>query len=417
MKDSTDVTRKAPKMASAAVAKGGSSPLYEKDLRGLRHAADKSPRSRLLLQQNQQTEDEFVVVCTVEEVELSLSSVVAMPDLSETDSECSMRQSSCDEKLEARVRATQQVANVHELALLESASGARALARKLGGETTSCDDDVDDAARKCELESFLQGLSRGGAGPVVEEPVELGPTTGEGLALLVRDRPIRTRYSCRDLVGDSASAKDESEHQARRDIERDSLVVQGTTQTKLEGRVGYDTVVDKLVRCGQKLVERADAAEWRQDLKDEDYRNLAKLSLRAVNRTESGGLALVALQRLIKSCDVVPVPDSKKAEPLKVTLALGPFYQNSSWRWGLVAQVEGSTFYRLFAQDDFDNELPVHCRATYSNNVLLPLDALGGDPNIVYDRDTATVDLHLTHHRLRVDSLADELDGYAVVDK
>ena len=92
---------------------------------------------------------------------------------------------------------------------------------------------------------------------------------------------------------------------------------------------------------------------------------------------------------------LVPVPDSKGAEPLRLNFKLGPYHcpATHAWRWGIKAHVQGATFYRLYAPDDFDTEV-LRARATYANSLLLPLDGLG-DADPLYDRKTATVDVSI----------------------
>lgn len=367
-----------------------------------------APRRQKLKRSSSGVDEEFVVV-TVEEVELSLSSVVALPDEDEED-ECR------DERLEARVKATQQVASVHEIALLERAAAARALARQLSGAVDEPnEDDTADALRRATLDAQLRKAS------IVSQrfdPATQGWPQFQDCDEVLAALPLKLRVSCTELAT-AASSRDASEHQARRDIERDSLVVDND---KMEGRLGYDFVVLKLARAQKRLVGRADATEWRSVDADE-FAGLAKLLLRAVNRTESGGLALEALQRLLQHT-LTPVPDSKNAEPLGVQLRLGPANIHGLWRWGLLALVQGSTNYRLYAGDDFDHVV-AHARATFSNYLVLPLDALdrgakAHPPQVYYDPANALVDLELHSDAQprakarRVDDL--DAQAYAVVD-
>ena len=63
---------------------------------------------------------ENYVIVTIEEVELSLNAVVALPSDDEDDNE-----GAADAALEARVAATQQVADVQELWMLDRSAKAR----------------------------------------------------------------------------------------------------------------------------------------------------------------------------------------------------------------------------------------------------------------------------------------------------
>ena len=140
-------------------------------------------------------------------------------------------------------------------------------------------------------------------------------------------------------------------------------------------------------------IENGDAAAWRSSVDDSLYEAFAKAALVAVNRTESGGAALDAVVATVAGEDgsklLVPVPDSRRAEPLRVHLDLGPYACDDGWRWGIRARVEGTTFYRLFAPDDFDEER-LRCTARYANALLLPLDGLGAE-DVVRDASRASV--------------------------
>ena len=142
---------------------------------------------------------------------------------------------------------------------------------------------------------------------------------------------------------------------------------------------------------------RADAAAWRSSVDDTTFEAFAKAALVAVNRTESGGAALDAVVATVAGEDgsklLVPVPDSRRAEPLRVHLDLGPYACDDGWRWGIRARVEGTTFYRLFAPDDFD-EKRLRCTARYANALLLPLDGLGAEA-VLRDASRASVGVAL----------------------
>ena len=404
---------------------------------------------------------EFVFV-TVEEVELSLSSVVALPAEKGVGSD----EEDDGRVLEARVRASEQVANVHELALLQRSSWTRALSRKLMAESSSgvCRRDEEevlreesDGRRRAELEATLRetwALSEvdDDSEKDLEEAIGSFRDAEEAVTFLKeRGRCVALSLSKRRPRQKDLSANDVSEAQARKDIERDNLVVRvdesGTpkaatsflkkkrSQASLldassssnnasskslflgdeRRRPGaqlhatceakaYDVVLASIADAQRTLVRRADAGDWRP-IDDVDLKALAKASLRAVNRTESGGLALETLADLLPSC-LTPVPDSRNAEPLRIDLSLGPAEDPSAtstynWRWGLRANVEGSTLYRLFASDsDFSRPIAL-ARATYCNFLILPLDALDQKkdqpgPVVLYDRHRASVNIHIS---------------------
>ena len=92
---------------------------------------------------------ENYVVVTIEEVELSLNAVVALPSDDEDDNE-----GAADAALEARVAATQQVADVQELWMLDRSAKARRDAALLGGSSEAVVPE-DDEMRRNQLRASL----------------------------------------------------------------------------------------------------------------------------------------------------------------------------------------------------------------------------------------------------------------------
>ena len=338
--------------------------------------------------------DEFVVV-TIEEVELSLSTVVAVPD-DDSDDERS------DAALEARVVATQQVAAVHEFELLRRARAAQNLAARLtggaavaggGGDARlgQLESTLRAAAGDCRLSAEVPDAAAADAAVACAAAALGARDDPRGVAAAASAAPVRVSVAARGLAqaAAAASAKDGGEAQARRDIERDRLVLDGGDVVE-GGRVGYDRVVDRVVAAAARLVGRADARAWRS-VDDGAFRAFGEAALRAANRTESGGVSLEAVT-LALDARLEPVPDARAAEPLRVSLALGPARAaDGAWRWGLKAHVAGSTGYRLFAPGDFDDPL-LRARCAYANTLCLPLDGLRGDA-VLYDRQAARIDV------------------------
>ena len=75
-----------------------------------------------------------------------------------------------------------------------------------------------------------------------------------------------------------------------------------------------------------QLVRRADIDEWRR-AKDGEPEASTKCALKADSRTESDGVAFEALQHVLAGAPpfLIPVPDSKRAEPLRISLKPGPW--------------------------------------------------------------------------------------------
>ena len=219
---------------------------------------------------------ENYVVVTIEEVELSLNAVVALPSDDEDDNE-----GAADAALEARVAATQQVADVQELWMLDRSAKARRDAALLGGSSEAVVPE-DDELRRNQLRASL--ITRQAPCPSLNPPPSF--TTTDDLVAHVQEGVTYTH-----AVKQSATKRDGGEAQSRRDVERDRLLLDGRGPALEGGRVGYDRVVASLVSAQRKLVQRADAAAWRSSVDDSLYEAFAKAALVAVNRTESGGAA------------------------------------------------------------------------------------------------------------------------------
>eukprot|EP00633_Aureoumbra_lagunensis_P007941 CAMPEP_0197314040 /NCGR_PEP_ID=MMETSP0891-20130614/31814_1 /TAXON_ID=44058 ORGANISM="Aureoumbra lagunensis, Strain CCMP1510" /NCGR_SAMPLE_ID=MMETSP0891 /ASSEMBLY_ACC=CAM_ASM_000534 /LENGTH=390 /DNA_ID=CAMNT_0042802273 /DNA_START=72 /DNA_END=1244 /DNA_ORIENTATION=- len=346
----------------------------------------------------------------MEEVELSLSEVVALPSSEDDEDE------DAGIVLESRVRATREVAEVHEVALLQRTASARELVKELS--IGNSEEVQDEARRLSELEASLH---------VAWEKVVLHQDENNDFVQLKNCQSIEDAIDFLTARGRNATFRlqplkhvnttnkhvlsDASEAQARKDIERDALVVSSDgSRVAVNHAEAYEAVLNQLTKAAAKLVKKADATEWRY-ADTEDFRRLAKCALRAVNRTESGGLGLETLTNILPTC-LAPVPDSKNAEPLHIDLSLGPAcldHARYRWRWGLRARVTGTTLYRLFPTDsDFLESGPIAlARATYTNFLLLPLDALDisqSETSVLFDcrRASILVNLHLTDDSLSV---------------
>ena len=266
-------------------------------------------------------------------------------------------------------------------------------------------------------------LARAGVAPD-DEAAAARSTRGDTRRVVARARQLDCGGADRRLPGDgltrreaarSSTTADRSEAQARRDIERDVIIVDGERRT---GRDGFDEIVAQLVAATQRAATGA-VGPMPAGVKDDGVlacaptpalEAFARAVLMAANRTESGGLGLEAMSLLFgglgAGAERVPltltVPDSAGAEPLRVEMALAPFEPTPGerpplpptcapardgtdelsleWRWGVRASVEGSTRYRLYdAARELDEQFEApfaHVRTTYRNQLLLPLDGL-----------------------------------------
>ena len=247
--------------------------------------------------------------------------------------------------------------------------------------------------------------------------------------------PARWLANERGEAARSSTTADRSEAQARRDIERDVIIVDGERRT---GRDGFDEIVAQLVAATQRAATGA-VGPMPAGVKDDGMiacaptaalEAFARAVLMAANRTESGGLGLEAMSLLFgglgAGAERVPltltVPDSAGAEPLRVEMALAPFEPTPGerpplpptcapardgtdelsleWRWGVRASVEGSTRYRLYdAARELDEQFEApfaHVRTTYRNQLLLPLDGLDAGAEgmaVIHSPAAATITL------------------------
>jgi hypothetical protein len=112
-------------------------------------------------------------------------------------------------------------------------------------------------------------------------------------------------------VDASSSAKDATEHQSMRDIERDELVLNGHRYKGGQG--SYAKVVAWLSAAATRQLEAVSAPA--DAVAPEVVEAFARRVLREVNRTNSGGTAYDVLNRCMGVEDVATVvPDSKGGE-------------------------------------------------------------------------------------------------------
>lgn len=120
--------------------------------------------------------------------------------------------------------------------------------------------------------------------------------------------------------------KDAREIQTVRDIERDALCIDGVA---IAGAAGFTAVAASLTA---RFATHAAAVRWWGHAPPQIQLDaFAKLTLRAANRTESGGVsfdtiaALVAAAPAAVAADIIIVPNSAGAEPLQIATSGGAY--------------------------------------------------------------------------------------------
>lgn len=201
----------------------------------------------------------------------------------------------------------------------------------------------------------------------------------------------------------SSSSNDESEHQSMRDIERDSLKVNGVAYQP--GGLGGHTRV--LAWLEEVLLFHLQASGCSPLPPKKMLDAFVRRILRQVNRTNSAGAAYDALsKRLGVEERTAIVPDSKAAEPLEIEVDTGAFPippatasasatagttaagtagtagtaagggSRGGFGWGLRARLRTATSYVIY--DEAVEEKWMSVRAEYKETVCLPLVLVGG---------------------------------------
>lgn len=205
--------------------------------------------------------------------------------------------------------------------------------------------------------------------------------------------PVSPPSSC--YQSDTArTSSDESEHQSMRDIERDSLVVNGAPY-KPGGVGGHMRVLSWL----KHVVQTQLGSTGCPHALGEEVGTFIRHILRQINRTNSAGSAYdLLVRRLGVEGVVATVPDSKAAEPLEIDVDTGAFPLPASlppslppsippsspserevasgkaeraFGWGVRARLRTATSYVVY-DEGLEAEW-VKVRAEYAETVCLPL--------------------------------------------
>jgi hypothetical protein len=219
-------------------------------------------------------------------------------------------------------------------------------------------------------------------GTAAHRSVTAAQTVDAFCSALLRHPRLTVTFSTADAV--PSNAKDQRDIQLVRDLERDVLSLNGAVLGG--GAIGFQAILTQLT---EQLTAQAQAVKWWGPSASTQIAGFAKLALRAVNRTESGGLSFEAICSLLQLCsgaaaELIVVPASTSALPLVITSTAGPFQQADSDTssssssssscpvLGLRLHIEAVTVYSLFEQDNM--ELPLlRIIATYRSRLFLAL--------------------------------------------
>jgi hypothetical protein len=202
--------------------------------------------------------------------------------------------------------------------------------------------------------------------------------------------PVRLPLPTSTSSDTSSSSSDESEHQSMRDIERDSLKVNGAAYQP-GGLGGHTRVLAWLEDVLHSHLQASGCSPLPPKAKLDAF---VRRVLRQVNRTNSAGAAYDMLSKRLGVEGVTAiVPDSKAAEPLEIEVDTGVFPlpraaatsataaaaaaggKGGGFGWGLRARLRTATSYVIY--DEGVEEEWMSVRAEYRETVCLPLVLVG----------------------------------------
>ncbi|OQR81196.1 hypothetical protein THRCLA_11867 [Thraustotheca clavata] len=159
-------------------------------------------------------------------------------------------------------------------------------------------------------------------------------------------------------------------YQDAKDIQRDQIQVNGNV---FPGIVGYDNLIYALTDIIQQVSTNYLCTA---NGTHEQHEAMAKRVLHTINRTQSGGASYEVLGHLMPLIALLR-PNSKDAEPLGVTIDIGPYEQTSKeWCVGLRVLVETTTQYIVCDAEDPTDEW-CQVLVSYRNRLCF---SFGGSP-------------------------------------
>jgi len=218
--------------------------------------------------------------------------------------------------------------------------------------------------------------------------------------------PMRWFLNQRDGKKGSLNSRD-TRHQDTRDVERDSVTIEGVTLDGSEAK--YDGIIAKLVEVLRMKLD------WLIVDEDEIFHasllRFARSILNTGNRTHSGGNAYEAVMVLFgKYSSILVVPSSERAESISIEIELAEFKHSSKLRVGLLAIVKAATKYLLKDAQNLEEDL-VGIEATFSQEIALPL------PIARYASVFSDDNRHSVAHREQDYSSSFEPQGYVTLSR
>jgi hypothetical protein len=237
--------------------------------------------------------------------------------------------------------------------------------------------DFSIAALEAEMEVYRAAAASSSSSkkPTIGRPQQSSHKRNCDLLTFMGQLPLD--ISLLPSVATPLSDKDGALKQLKRDIERDSLIVNSTplsgAQARLEGVITLlSDTMDQFIResCLGALSRR-------------HCEGLSAQALRLASRTHSGGSAFQALQECIDTDAVLIVPNSKLATPLSIKISLGNNVRRENGfsvdgdgkcQWGLLCDIKCSTVFDLENISSGVEGQKSTVEATYNCTLFLKLD-------------------------------------------
>lgn len=169
-------------------------------------------------------------------------------------------------------------------------------------------------------------------------------------------------YTLDHKGADSLSSSDGSFKQLKRDVERDSFIINDTFMSG--PRVGTEFILCNISDLVNFFLSESSVAHFSKN----NLKALSEYVLRVACRTNSGGATFLTLQKIIDPTTAMILPDSRRAAPLRIDIYLGDRYssccggaERNIFEYGIVLSVKCSTSF-LLEPCDADSE------PSYSNS-------------------------------------------------
>ena len=211
-------------------------------------------------------------------------------------------------------------------------------------------------------------------------------------------------------LGTLGRIDDEEEYQDAKDLQRDQVCINGTLYQGGDG--GYDAIVTSMINELEAAAAQISADRFEHE--KDTFRLLAKRILHAANRTQSGGASYEAIDSLLRNEEwCILRPNSKDAQPLVVSIDVGPYMYEpadrlfdsnaqQSWAFGFRVCVEAHTAYAVCSADDPSTEWAI-IDATYRTRLAMscsmcPFSGIGTDRAARFDSGMLNITIQRFDH-------------------